>query len=157
MPVFGGVVMEVEKREKLWFGTLFRRISLTLTNIGDHKMGILGITSSQYWLLKLLWEKDGVTQKDLASKLSVKPASLTGMVDNMVEKGWVRRVADPVDARVKRIFLTPAGKELETEALEIITKCEEVMCEGLSEEEKIVLKGMLTIVLENLRNEQKLL
>ncbi|ARK29932.1 MarR family winged helix-turn-helix transcriptional regulator [Halalkalibacter krulwichiae] len=141
--------------EKMWFGTLFRRISLNLTNMIDHQMADRGITSSQYWILKLLWENDGVTQKELVTELSVKPASLTGMIDSMVEKGWVKRSLDPTDARVKRIYLTSSGRDLEADAIKIITACEEILCEGLSEEEKIAFKGMLKIVLDNLIKEQK--
>lgn len=144
--------MDTSTREKLWFGTLFRRISLNLTNMIDHQMADRGITSSQYWILKLLWEKDGVTQKELVNQLSVKPASLTGMINSMVEKGWLKRTSDANDARIKRIFLTPSGRELEGDAIEIITACEEMICEGLSEEEKEAFKGMLKIVLENLIN-----
>jgi MarR family transcriptional regulator, organic hydroperoxide resistance regulator len=142
--------MEITRDRQNWFGSLFRRIQLNLTNIFDQKMATIGITSSHYWILKLLWNGDGLTQKQLVSALSVKPASLTGMIDTMVEKGWVTRSSDPHDARVNRIFLTTKGKELEILAADIITECEETVCKGFTKEELEVFKPLLIKVLRNL-------
>ncbi|WP_102346253.1 MarR family winged helix-turn-helix transcriptional regulator [Bacillus sp. Marseille-P3661] len=147
--------MEIIRDRRNWFGSLFRRISLNLTNMADHKMAIHGLTSSDYWILKLLWEKDGMTQKELVNQLSVKPASLTGMIDKLVDKGWIIRSADSKDARIKRIFLTKEGKELEYTAADMIVECEETITMGLSDSEKRILKIALKKVLDNLEMAQK--
>lgn len=132
-----------------WFGSLFRRIVLNITSMFDHKMATIGVSSSNYWILKVLWETDGITQKDLARRLSVQPASLTGMLDTMEEKGWVMRIQDSVDARIKRVFLTETGRELERKAADLIDECEKIICKGLTEEEKQQLKKMLKNILRN--------
>lgn len=133
-----------------WFGSLFRRISLNLTNLFDHNMLSIGITSSHYWILKLLWEGDGLTQKHLVNELGVRPASLTQMIDNMVSKGWIKRSPDPNDARINRIYLTEAGEKLQLSASEVITECEETLCNGFTEEELELFRPLLKKVLVNL-------
>jgi len=133
-----------------WFGSIFRKISLNLKTLFDSNMATIGISSSHYWILKLLWKEEGRTQKQLVSNLSVKPASLTGMIDNMVEKGWLKRIPDANDARANRIFLTEKGRELEKLAADIIEECEDTVCKGLTTEEIEVFRPLLMKVLKNL-------
>jgi DNA-binding MarR family transcriptional regulator len=44
-------------------------------------------------------DESGVTMKDLAHTLGVSPAVLTGVVDRLEEKGWIRRQLHPSDRR----------------------------------------------------------
>ncbi len=48
----------------------------------------------------------------LAHCLDVSPASATGMVDRMVERGLVERVRDEADRRVVLVRLAPPGRAL---------------------------------------------
>ncbi|MCK9912261.1 MarR family transcriptional regulator, partial [Microbacteriaceae bacterium K1510] len=84
-----------------------------MTTIHDQKLSKYGLTTSQVSVLAQLWQNDGQSQKDLVAILGVRPASLTGVVDGLVAKGWVERKSIDQDARIKRLFLTPAGKALE--------------------------------------------
>ena len=56
-----------------------------------------------------------LTVKDLAGKLDVAKSRITKIVDGLVQKGFVERIEDPKDARVKLIGLTPAGKKASRE------------------------------------------
>jgi len=44
--------------------------------------------------------------------LLVNRSNVTGLVDRMEQAGWVERLDDPADRRVKRIRLTAAGRKL---------------------------------------------
>jgi DNA-binding MarR family transcriptional regulator len=44
-------------------------------------------------------DEEGVTMKDLAQRLGVSPAVLTGIVDRLEEKGWIRRQLHSSDRR----------------------------------------------------------
>jgi DNA-binding MarR family transcriptional regulator len=44
-------------------------------------------------------DENGVTMKDLAHTLGVSPAVLTGIVDRLEEKGWIRRQLHSTDRR----------------------------------------------------------
>jgi MarR family transcriptional regulator for hemolysin len=57
---------------------------------------------------------DDVRQSDLAAELDVTAPSLVRVVDQLAEAGFVERRRDPVDARVSRVCLTPAGRSLAT-------------------------------------------
>lgn len=72
----------------------------------DRKMGNLGLTRSQWWVLTHLYFHDGVSQTELSSLLEIERPSLGRLIDRLEEKGWVERRADPEDRRVKRVYLT---------------------------------------------------
>lgn len=75
-----------------------------------------GLTDSQFNVLHLLRYQTGpdgtATQTELGRMLLVNRSNVTGLVDRMEQAGWVERLDDPADRRVKRIRLTAAGRKL---------------------------------------------
>ncbi|MDY6048967.1 MAG: MarR family transcriptional regulator [Corynebacterium sp.] len=68
--------------------------------------------------LLAIWHAEAVgaplTVSELAEKLSLTRAGATYMVDRLEEKGFVSRVADPVDRRKTRIHVSEAGHDFGT-------------------------------------------
>lgn len=71
------------------------------------------LTSAQYSVLSLLWDKDGRQLVELAGACCCSPSSITGVVDTLEGKGLVRRIAHPEDRRSLLVVLTEEGKALE--------------------------------------------
>ena len=71
-----------------------------------------GVTRSQAWVLAYLSRKDGMAQSDLAGQLDLGKVALGGLVDRLEAVELVERRADAQDRRVKRIFLTAAGRKV---------------------------------------------
>jgi DNA-binding MarR family transcriptional regulator len=65
----------------------------------------LEITTVQFYVLSSLWDTDGIKFKELASKLSMDGATLTGILDRLERQGFVKREDDPEDRRSVLIFL----------------------------------------------------
>jgi len=106
------------------------------SHLYDQKLAIYGLTASQVNVLELLWTfGDGMTQKELHEKLSIRPASLTNLLDTLVSGNWVARMPDQQDARMKRIFLTEAGTVQKKICMEIIVELEQVIRQGMAPEE----------------------
>ena len=57
-----------------------------------------------------LVREESATLGDLARRLMVTPAVVTGLVDRLEQRGYVRRGGDPADRRVVRLELTEAGR-----------------------------------------------
>jgi len=53
-----------------------------------------------------------LAMKDLGRRLHCDPSFVTGIADMLEQRGLAGRESDPGDRRVKRLVLTPAGKEL---------------------------------------------
>ncbi len=71
-----------------------------------------GVTRSQGWVLAYLSREDGMPQSELAAQLDLGKVALGGLVDRLEAPGLVERQPDAVDRRVKRIFLTAAGRKV---------------------------------------------
>jgi DNA-binding MarR family transcriptional regulator len=60
--------------------------------------------------------RDGpLSPGQLARRLRVTPAVITGLLDRLEPHGYVRREADPEDRRRLRLVLTPSGQEVAQE------------------------------------------
>ncbi len=80
-----------------------------------------GITPSRLAALYALrFEPDGIRQGDLATRLGMSPASMTRLVDILLEAGWATREVDLEDQRARLIRLTGDGARL----------LDEVRCSG---------------------------
>jgi MarR family transcriptional regulator, transcriptional regulator for hemolysin len=95
--------------------SLARRLVLTAKNMRAHFEARLAAEGSSltFWLvLRNLAEEDGLSQRELAHRLSVEAPTLTRHLDRMAAEGLVRRAQDSVDRRVTRISLAPAGRRM---------------------------------------------
>ena len=70
------------------------------------------LTVSQLRILLLLSRGDAMSGGELADRIGVKLAALSGMIDRLVTNDLVLRQEDRHDRRVRRISLSPAGAEL---------------------------------------------
>jgi len=68
------------------------------------------ITLPQLRALSLLAaHKEGLSGRDLAACLRVRPSAITPLVDRLVERGYVRRQEDRTDRRITRMLVTADG------------------------------------------------
>jgi len=67
------------------------------------------ITYSQFLILNEVYDKDYVSQKEILNKLGIRGATLTGIIDNLFKKGYIRRVVSKTDKRVRNICITDFG------------------------------------------------
>ncbi len=68
-----------------------------------------GLGRSQWQVLSCLAKAGELSQRQLQSALLVEPATLTGIVDVLAEKGWVDRTEGTEDRRVRMVRMTSAG------------------------------------------------
>jgi len=80
--------------------------------IFDAALKPAGVTRSQAWVLAYLSRADGMAQSDLAGQLDLGKVALGGLIDRLEASELVERRPDIGDRRVKRIFLTAAGRRV---------------------------------------------
>ena len=79
-------------------------------SLDDRLYGAL--TVSQSYCLRILYFHGPRTMGELAADLDVRLSTMTGVVDQLEEKGLVERVDHPVDRRSLRVELTEKGRKL---------------------------------------------
>jgi DNA-binding MarR family transcriptional regulator len=102
-----------------------------------------GLTPIQHLILEALWLEDGISQKDVGTRLVLDRATLSGVLDRMSVGGWITKEQDPVDRRTLRICLTAKGRDLKQRLSRERNQANEEILSGLNLEEKVLLKRLL--------------
>jgi DNA-binding MarR family transcriptional regulator len=110
----------------------------------------LDITASQLQVLHRLWQGDGILTSTLTRDIGSDGGTVTGLLDRLEAKALIRRERSAEDRRAVRVFLTPAGRELEQPLTGILSAINELALEGFSPDERSQLVDALRRVGENL-------
>ena len=94
------------------FGFLLHDVSRLMRTVFDRRGRDLGLTRSQWWVLTMLYAKEGVTQSELADFMDLEKPTLGRLLDRMQEKHWIERSPDSLDRRVNRLYLTEKVQEI---------------------------------------------
>ncbi len=113
-------------------------------------VGTIGLHRGQPPVLHALWEQEGLTHTDLAQRLRVTPATITKMLQRMENAGFVVRRPDAEDQRVSRVYLTGAGRAIQTEVEAVWQTMEQETFAGFTPEECVLLRRFLFHIRENL-------
>lgn len=96
-----------------------------------------------------LTRNDGLRQSELANRLRIKPATLTAMINRMVKNGHVERRTEPQDQRVSRVYLTDQGRAAVNDVRAAMQLSEQIVLDGLTPEEKMLLRRLLLQMFDN--------
>jgi DNA-binding MarR family transcriptional regulator len=124
-------------------GFVLVRATAGMTRLGAETLAPLGIDGRHYGVLAVLSELGPVSQQTLADVLAVDRSTMVAFVDELEEKGHVRRGRDPDDRRAYAIELTEAGAGVQKEAAELLSVCERHYLEPLTAAERRTLLALL--------------
>ncbi|TQS74087.1 MarR family transcriptional regulator [Rhodobacteraceae bacterium] len=86
-----------------------RRILRATEIFGRDLAKAAGLTPVQFRVLQVVAETDWSTAKAISTRMGVSQATVTSLVDKLVDKGMVKRQRSEIDRRQTDIVLTPAG------------------------------------------------
>lgn len=91
-------------------------LNRAMTKIAEEEFGPTGLSPTYAYLLMVVNEQPGITQKDLGQALHVAPSTITRFIEKLANKGLV---TSRTEGKSTRIDLTPAG----TEKIAAIQQC----------------------------------
>lgn len=109
-----------------------------------------GILSAQWSVLRILWDIEGLTQVELADRMRVEKASLTGVLEGMERRGLILRVRNEDDRRKINITLTAQGRRLKSQLLPHAVKINRKATRGMSGSETLELRRLLAKLIQNI-------
>ena len=93
--------------------------SLAMTKLYKPMLDELGLTYTQYLVMLVLWEGDGLMVSELGQRLYLDSGTLTPLLKRLEAAGLVSRLRAVDDERRVHIHLTPAGKRLKARAAKV--------------------------------------
>ncbi|WP_158629939.1 MarR family winged helix-turn-helix transcriptional regulator [Cohnella sp. AR92] len=130
-------------------GFLINRTGRRVTQLLSNRLASSEVTTEQWSVLARLCEEEGISQKDLAVRVSKDQTNVTRILDQLERKGLVVRQVNPEDRRSYLPRVTEMGRSvyeavapLEEEAVSLVT-------EDLSPSELSALKELLNRIAAN--------
>jgi len=93
-----------------------RRTSRALTRLYDEALAPVGLTVTQFSVLRTLSRMDRPTLADLAEETAHEKSALWRTLQPLVKKGWIDASAHE-DLKGQRLTATPAGRERLADAM----------------------------------------
>ena len=98
-------------------GYLLRDTTRMLLRATTVRIAPYGLTLTQYFLMRQLWDADGPTQRDLARSLDVPEPGLAAILDALEELGLIERRRSKSDRRKTHVHVTHNGRKLRQKLL----------------------------------------
>lgn len=111
------------------------RVMRKVNRYFEGNLSVYGITSSQFYVMSIMAENDGIKFKDLAKSLEIDGSTLTSILDRMERQNLVERRDDPVDRRSLLVFLKENAKQNLDEITYLAEKLNQEIQERFSKEE----------------------
>ncbi|MFA1821011.1 MarR family winged helix-turn-helix transcriptional regulator [Virgibacillus oceani] len=69
-----------------------------------------GLSPTYAYLLMVVYDREGISQKELGETLHLQPSTVTRLIDKVISKGLVYK---DLEGRTAHIYTTDKGKQLE--------------------------------------------
>ncbi len=102
-----------------------------------------GITPGLYGMLQVIANNPGLTQSRLAEAMEVDRSSIVKVVNQLEDKGLIRRTASPNDRRSYWLRMTPDGKLALRRIEEAVARQDREFSAALSDDERQTLIALL--------------
>ncbi len=107
------------------------------------RLKIYGLTSVQTLILEALWDEDGLTAGEIAKRLTLDNATVSGVLDRLTDSEWIIKQTDTEDKRSIRIFLSSKAINAKPSLMIERTSANDEILNKFSLEEKILFKRFL--------------
>jgi len=141
--------MTQESRKNSKFSTeqsiayLIRDLTRQFSRTLQKDIAPYGILLGQYHFLRVLWEQDGITQRELAMAVGMKESTTFTALAGMESLELVQRQRDVGDRRKMIVTLTPKGKKLESILIPLAKAVNNKALQNFSDTETEQLRNLL--------------
>ncbi|PWL33385.1 MarR family transcriptional regulator [Marivita sp. XM-24bin2] len=118
-------------------GHLIRRLNQLSTQVFAARMRAIGIdlTPVQFAALDAIRATPGLDQAGIAAMIAYDRATIGGVIERLLQKGYVERTVSARDRRAREITMTKAGEAAYTRILPVVRDLQSDILSSLSEDE----------------------
>lgn len=134
-------------------------IQRNMSRVNNAIMSGSGVSPVQMQTLITLHraEFDGkeLCQKDIENELSMRPSSVSSMLVNLENGGYIERCYSKDSARTKIVTLTEKGRQLCIDNKKIVDECDYAVMSALTPEEQEMLDYLLVKILKDIDSKKQ--
>lgn len=137
----------------LHIGTALRETFRTFARALAANEAPLGLSISMWFVLRALWEEDGLSQATLARRIEILPAAMVSVINALEKAQLVERRRAAADRRIFALYLTQKGRALRKEATRRALQVDARALRGVTPEKIQLVLEVLSQLRRNLSND----
>jgi DNA-binding MarR family transcriptional regulator len=131
-------------------GYLVRDANRAFQRLLEKRIAPFGVTRGQWYFLRVLWEEDGLSQRELSARVGMMEPTTVIALRSMEKAGLIRRARSADDKRVTRVHLTPKARRLRIRLLRISRGVNDQGAESITPAELDRFRRIIVRMTENL-------
>jgi DNA-binding MarR family transcriptional regulator len=112
------------------------------------------VSFGHWTFLRILWERDGITQRALSELAGVSEPTTYGALQTMEKLGYISRRKLPSNMRNICIYLTPEGQALKEVLVPMAEEVNEVLVRGIPARDVALFRKTLLCMIQNLAQDE---
>jgi MarR family transcriptional regulator, organic hydroperoxide resistance regulator len=113
-----------------------------------------GVSFGHWTFLRILWEREGLTQRELSDQAGVMEPTTFSALKAMEGIGYVKRRRLPENRKNVYVFLTAKGRALKEKLVPLAEDVNRVAVTGLAEEDISKARQILIAIIANLAQDE---
>ena len=113
-----------------------------------------GVSFGHWIFLRILWVRDGVTQRELAVEAGMTEPTTFAALNAMEKQGYIERRKLPHNAKNVYVYLAPAGRALEAVLVPLAEEVNRIAVQRLDAEDVARTRNALLLMIENLASDE---
>ncbi len=113
-----------------------------------------GVPFGHWTFLRILWETDGLTQRELSDRAGVMEPTTFAAMKAMETLGYIERRQLPDNKKNMYVHLTPAGQALKKKLIPLAEESNQVSIQGISAADVQTTRRVLLAILHNLAQDE---
>ncbi len=110
----------------------------------------LGVRLAQWQYLRVLWDNDGISQRDLSERVARMGPNTVSAINILERSGFVQRKPNKIDRRVVNVYLTPKARAMQDTLIEAAVDVMASVTEGITVSEMAALLKTLKKMEKNM-------
>jgi len=116
-----------------------------------------GVSSGQWRFLRVLWQHEGLTQRQLSRLVGMREPTTVTALKGMEKSGLIRREHSKEDKRKVHVYLTPKARRLKTRLMPMVAEVNIIAATNMNPADIAVVRRALIRMCENLAAEESTL
>jgi len=133
---------------------LVRDAGRAYTRALQMRLAEYGVPFGHWTFLRILWESDGLTQRELSDRAGVMEPTTFAAMKTMEALGYIERRQLPDNKKNMYVHLTPAGRALKKKLVPLAEDTNQVSIQGLSASDIQTTRRVLLTILSNLARDE---
>ena len=133
---------------------LIRDVARTQQRALQQRLAAHGVSFGHWTFLRILWVRDGLTQKELSDQAGVMEPTTFSAVKAMEQMGLIERRQLAGNRKNMHVYLTATGRSLEGKLVPLAEDVNRLSVRGLPDATVALMRQSLLAMIENLAAEE---